>query len=134
MACDEAVECCVAGARCGGVAIFVFVVLLAALVLYNACSRKMQVNAVKAEHQRQESAKDAFANLLGAGFGSLTMDQDTIRAAHKGLEGAIPQDIRVRLASAPCCRTPLPSSPLTDEHFLRAARTPRNAHRPHPER
>ena len=82
--------------RCSGIAVVVFIVLLVLVGLYHAYSRRQMVNKVKQEEQRQQAARDMFANELAENLGSLAMDEATIRAAHKSL-GAISPEIKVRL-------------------------------------
>ena len=94
MACD-ADECCVGEqTRCSGIAVLVFIVLLVCVGLYHAYSRRRIIKQVKDEEVRQRVARDLFANQLAASFGSLAMDDATIRAAHKSL-GEISPEIKV---------------------------------------
>jgi hypothetical protein len=93
-------ECCVGDARCSGIFVIVFIVLLVLTGLYNVYSRRQVVNNLKREEERQRAARDMFANELAANMGSLTMDEATIRAAHKSL-GAISLEIKVRPTRRP---------------------------------
>jgi uncharacterized lipoprotein len=93
-------DCCVGDMRCSGIAVVAFVVLLLLYLLNTACRRRRVVQQVKEDNERQQTARDLFASQLAAGLGSLTMDGDTIRAAHKGL-GAISPEIRVRQPALP---------------------------------
>jgi len=79
--------------RCSGIAVVVFIVLLVLVGLYHAYSRRQIVNKVKQEEQRQQAARDMFANELAENLGSLAMDEATVRAAHKSL-GAISPEIK----------------------------------------
>lgn len=94
MACG-ADECCVGETRCSGIAAVVLIVLMVLVGLYNAWSRRQVVNKLKHDEERQRAARDMFANELAANMGSLTMDEATIRAAHKSM-GAISPEIQVR--------------------------------------
>jgi hypothetical protein len=86
--------------RCSGAAVLVFIVLLVCVGLYHAYSRRRVIKQVKDEEVRQRVARDLFANQLAASFGSLTMDDATIRAAHKSL-GEISPEIKVRPLAGP---------------------------------
>ena len=57
--------------QAGGWAVVVFLGAVVLLVLYNVCSRRMQLSEVKREHERQTRAKEQFARQLGAGCGRL---------------------------------------------------------------